>query len=129
MAMEEVVKQVTEMLEKEGNSKAVFGEVVKLDTHNIIPVAVIEVGGGGGGTNPQKPAPFFAGGGAMAVKVRPVGFIQEKNGEVLFTPIHVDVRDKPFLTEASNGLGKAIDAVVSIASSAAGRAFHKEHKN
>lgn len=127
MALEEMVKQVAELLEKEGNSKAVFGEVVKLDTHNIMPVAVIEVGGGGGGAGArQEKLPVLGGGGALALKVRPVGFIQEKNGEVLFTPIHVDVRDKPFLTEASSGLGKAIDAVVNMATHALD---HKGHKN
>lgn len=119
MALEEMVKQVTEMLEKEGNSKVVFGELVKLDTHNIIPVAAVEVGGGAGGTHPSKPLPFVAGGGGMALKIRPVGFIQERDGQVVFTPIHVDVAHKPFLNEASTGLGKAIDTVLGIVTGAA----------
>ena len=93
MPFEEMVKQVTETIQKEGNAKAVFGEPTKLDTHVVIPVAsiVISVGGGGGGAS-RKPvaeiARFFGGGGGgVDVVASPVGFIHERDGAVVFTRI------------------------------------------
>ena len=123
MVIEQMVKEVTQMLEKEGNSKAVFGDLVKLESHSIVPVAVIEVAGAGAGAGgqPAKPGAFIGGGGGMGFKIRPVGFIQERHGEVVFSPIHLDVQHKPFLNEASAGLGKAIDTVLGLVSSAATR--------
>lgn len=96
-----------------------FGEPVKLDTKTIIPVACVQFGGGGGGgmSPPVKEgaaAPVFGGGGGGGFSVNPVGFIHEEDGAVVFTPIHVDVKNKPFLTEAAQGLGRAIDTVTTV---------------
>jgi uncharacterized spore protein YtfJ len=117
MAMEEMVKQIAEAVEKEGNSRAVFGEPMKLETKTVIPVAAIQLAGGGGvGGSPEKNGQrlikaIFGGGGGGGFDVHPVGFIHERNGEVVFTPIHLDVRGKPYLTEASAGIGRAIDTL------------------
>ena len=92
MAFEELIKQVADTLQKEASVKAVFGEPVKLDTHMVIPVALvtIEIGGGGTGAS-RKPAAeardFFAGGGGINVLSKPVGFIHELEGKAVFTPI------------------------------------------
>ena len=90
---EEIVKQVAETIQKEANARAVFGEPAKLDTHVVIPVAsvVISLSGGGGGGS-RKPGAeiarlFGGGGGGLQVIATPVGFIHEKNGEVVFTRI------------------------------------------
>jgi uncharacterized spore protein YtfJ len=119
MGMEEIVKEIAAALEKEGNSKAVFGEPVKLETKTVIPVAAVRLGAGGAAMSPHAQASeivkaLFGGGGGGAFDVHPVGFISEKNGEVTFTPIHLDVRGKPFLNEASAGIGRVIDTVTSI---------------
>ena len=42
---------------------------------------------------------------------RAMGFPDVPDGEVAFTAIHIDVRGKPFLNEASAGLGRVIDSV------------------
>jgi uncharacterized spore protein YtfJ len=119
MPFEDVVKQVAETLEREGNARAVFGEPVKLETKTVIPVACVQLGGGGGGMRPGAAARgklaqlMLGGGGGGGFLVYPVGFIHEEHGEVVFTPIHLDVKDKPLLAEASHGLGKTIDVVTS----------------
>jgi uncharacterized spore protein YtfJ len=119
MALEEVVKQVAQALEMEGNSKVVFGEPVKLESKTVIPVAQVRLGAGGGGVMPGGETSgllkaLISGGGGGGFDVRPVGFIHERDGEVVFTPIHLDVRNKPFLTEAASGLGRVIDTVTSV---------------
>ena len=125
MATEEMVKQVAQAVEHEGNSAAVFGAPVKLDNKVVIPVAAIKLGAGGGGFVPEgnnsKLKKFFSGGGGGALDVRPVGFIHESNNQVVYTPIHVDVRNKPFLNEVATGIGNLIHTV-----SAAGEAWLKK---
>jgi uncharacterized spore protein YtfJ len=128
MALEDVVKQIAETLEREGNARAVFGEPMKLETKTLIPVAVIGLGGGGalGGAPDSSKVmkAIFSGGGGGGFNVRPVGFIHERDGEVVYTPIHIDVRNKPFLNEASSGLGRAIDAVSGVMTGYATRVLH-----
>ncbi len=91
MPLEDIVKQVAETIQKEANARAVFGEATKLDTHVLIPVASVTVNvSGGGGT--RRPATEIArllggGGGALHVVSTPVGFIHEKDGQVVFTRI------------------------------------------
>lgn len=99
-----VVHDVAAVLQQEGNVRAVFGSPVKLDTHTIIPVATVALGGGGGGTGRLgtavnvirrwfkkdvhvTPARRFSGGGGMGLDVRPAGFLSEENGRVVFTKI------------------------------------------
>ncbi|HUJ27488.1 MAG TPA: hypothetical protein VLW85_15795 [Myxococcales bacterium] len=91
MAFEELVKQVAETLQKEGSVRAVFGEPVKLDTHIVVPVALVSIELGGGGTGAtrkeEKPRDFFAGGGSVKIVAKPAGFIHEQDGKALFTVI------------------------------------------
>ncbi len=100
MAFEEIVKQVAETIQKEANARAVFAEAMKLDTHVVIPVAAVQISLGGGGTgSSRKPtselARFFgAGGGGLDVRAKPVGFIHEKDGIVVFTPIEIPAEGK-----------------------------------
>ena len=105
------VHDVAAMLEQEGNVRAVFGPPTKLETRTIIPVASVSLGGGGGGMatlgaaieglrrrlgvasssrSPEakgEPGQTFVGGGGGGLDVRPVGFICEEDGHVVFRPI------------------------------------------
>ena len=114
----ELMKQVATSLEREGNVRTVFSEPVKLETHTVIPVATVGLGGGGGGAAGSRESGSAAnplgGGGALAFNVRPVGFIHESGSEVVFTPIHIDGRGKPLLTEAAAALGRVIGTLGSI---------------
>jgi uncharacterized spore protein YtfJ len=131
MAIENAVKDIAAALEKESNTKAVFGEPMKLDNKVVIPVAAVRIGAGGAAVAPPANASdfmkaVFGGGGGGAYDLRPIGFISEHNGEVVFTPIHIDVRGKPFLNEASHGLGRVIETVSEILSH---RLIPTNHKN
>lgn len=113
MAFEELVKQVAVSLERDGRVQAVFGEAMKLEHHTIVPVAVVTGGAGAGGTQGASDS-SFAGGAGLGLNVRPVGFIYEHGDDVLFTPIHLDVRNRPLWTEAAIGLRKAFDLAGSV---------------
>ena len=126
MSMEAIVKQVAESVEKEANARAVFGQAVKLERHTVIPVAAVNLGGGGGAAMPGGRAPTLlrllrGGGGGVGLNVRPVGFIHERNGEVVFTPIHVDVVNRPWMSELASGLGRAFEVLTSLARAAGTR--------
>ena len=106
MPFEEIVKQVAETIQKEANARAVFAEAMKLDTHIVVPVAsvVVSIGAGGTGAS-RKPAAelrrfFGAGGGGINVLAKPVGFIHEKDGQVVFTYIEAEKAEEKGLPAA-----------------------------
>ena len=101
-----MVHEITQTLEHEANVRAVFGEPMKLETRVVIPVATVAMGGGGGGVRALGaavetvrrwlsrggethvvPGRTLAGGGGGGLDVRPVGFLCEENGRVVFTRI------------------------------------------
>ena len=97
-----IVHDVTTVLRQEGNVDVVFGKPVKLDTCTIIPVATVSLGGGGGGLlrlgptvdvirrwirRSVSPGSRIGGGGGWGIDVRPVGFLSEVGGHVVFTSI------------------------------------------
>jgi uncharacterized spore protein YtfJ len=86
MDLESIAKHIAETIERSGNAKAVFGEPVKLATQTIVPVVAISahVGGGGG-----RSGIGGGGGGGFHLRVVPVGYIHEKEGAVVFSPIDV----------------------------------------
>lgn len=99
--MEAIVRDVVDAIEKEGNVRAIFGEPVELDTHRIVPVAKahVSIGGGGGfggamerlAKAAEKIIPAGAGGGGgIDITISPVGFIAERDGEVVFTRIETN---------------------------------------
>jgi uncharacterized spore protein YtfJ len=110
------VHDIAEMIEHEGSVRAVFGPPTKLETRTIIPVASVALGGGGGGMGSlgaaidglrrrflggvtsnwlsaaapkprEEPGRTFVGGGGGGLDVRPVGFICEEDGRVVFRRI------------------------------------------
>lgn len=66
--------------------QTIFGDPIKLESQTIVPVgAVITAFGAGGGG-----FPLVSGrGGGGDLRVLPVGFLHEVNGEVQFTPIEI----------------------------------------
>lgn len=123
MNLEEALTQVAQLLEKQGNSHAVFGDAVKLEHHTVVPVASVSLGGGMGGTNglpgiagkaASAVAKVFGFGFGGGIDVRPVGFISERDGEVVFTHIHVDGKGTPLITEAANGIGRVVGTVTAL---------------
>ena len=86
MDFESIARHIAETIERSGNAKAVFGEPVKLTTQSVVPVAAIscQVGGGGGHAGIGG-----GGGGGFNLRVLPIGYIHEKDGAVVFSPIDV----------------------------------------
>jgi uncharacterized spore protein YtfJ len=96
--------EIAHMLEHEGNVNSVFGAPVKLDTKTVIPVAFVNVGSGGGGVFVPAARRFFerirrllparvgAGGGGVGIHVRPIGYLHEEDGHVVFSRIEIGAR-------------------------------------
>lgn len=110
MSVEEIVKQVSETIQKEANARAVFAEPMKLDKHLVIPVATVVVSIGGGGTGgSRRPAIdvarfFGAGGGGINVLAQPVGYIYEEGDKVVFAPIEKPHHEEKGLPERLMGV-------------------------
>jgi uncharacterized spore protein YtfJ len=104
---EAIARELSHVLQAEANTRTVFGDPIKLESRTIIPVATIEIGAGGGGGIGQGFA-FEAmkgaietakrivpggrgagGGGGLGIKVRPIGFLTEEQGHVVFTAIPI----------------------------------------
>ncbi len=119
MTVEETMQQVAKTLEGEVGVRAVFGEPMKLDNHTVVPVAMMGLGGGIGfgpgllGKIGEKVARTAggAGGGGLAMNLRPIGFIHESGSEVVFTPIPTRGRDNPFAVQAASSLGHLVNTV------------------
>jgi uncharacterized spore protein YtfJ len=105
-AIRSIIDDITHTVQTQGNIRAVFGEPVQFETHKIIPVATIDIGlrGAGAAAGPAGGAhtglvdriaefsrrliPFGAGGGiGGAIKVKPIGFLHEVDGKVIFSKI------------------------------------------
>jgi uncharacterized spore protein YtfJ len=105
-SVEAIAREVREMLQTEGNARALFGAPLKLDSRTVIPVAMIEVGAGGGSgfghgaaRGPLRALLGWAKtlvrgggggrGGGLAVRVRPVGYLYEEGKRIVFAPIDI----------------------------------------
>lgn len=113
MPFEDLVAQVAGTLDRDGQVQPVFGPAIQMQHHAIVPVAIVTSGGGAGGAQNELEA-SFAGGVGVGFSARPVGFIYERGEEVIFTPIHLDGRNKPLWTEAAIGVRKAVDLTASL---------------
>lgn len=100
MDIEKIIKEIGDTIQTSANVKAVFGKPVKLGTHTVIPVAKVSVSLGGGGSGHPKAEKKeeeaaepdekgFGGGGGMKLTSTPLGYIHEKEGEVVYTAIEV----------------------------------------
>ena len=106
-SIEAVARELSRLFQTEANTHTIFGEPIALETRKIIPVATIEIGAGGGGGFGQGIAmdavrgaietakrlvptgKGAGGGGGLGIKVRPVGYLSEEDGRVVFTAITV----------------------------------------
>jgi uncharacterized spore protein YtfJ len=104
-SVETIARELSALFQTEANTHTIFGEPIQLETRKIIPIASIEIGAGGGGGFGQSfaaeavkeaietakrlvpSARGAGGGGGLGVKVRPVGYLSEENGRVVFTAI------------------------------------------
>ncbi len=102
-----IAHALRQIVEAEGHTGAIFGSPLKVETRTVIPVAMIEMGGGVGGGFGQgaagKSAPGLiqkakrlvarggggGGGGGLTLRVRPVGYLCEENGQVVYRSISV----------------------------------------
>ena len=84
--VEALAKQIAHTIEQGGNAKAIFGEPVKLSTQTLVPVALVSTSLGLGGGHAKV---MGGGGGGFQLRVVPIGFIHEKDGQVVFTSIDV----------------------------------------
>jgi len=97
--------EVAHMFERGGNVTSAFGAPMKLDTKTVIPVAFVNVGSGGGGflgpmarrlfdrIRKMLPARVGGGGGGFGIHVRPIGYLHEEDGHVVFSHIEVGRRE------------------------------------
>jgi uncharacterized spore protein YtfJ len=78
-----LVERIAEKLGGSANAKYIYAEPVERDGVTVIPVAraAYGFGGGGGETDGEKGS-----GGGGGVLVKPVGYIEMKNGETRFRP-------------------------------------------
>lgn len=96
MDVEKLSLEIIENIKKAAGVNAVFGEPIKAGNKLIIPVAKVKLGGGGGGgggghkpgsENPDKKRSGFGLGFGLAVKSRPIGYIEIKDDKVRFVHI------------------------------------------
>lgn len=85
MAEQTLVERIAEVIQVHANAKQVYGEPVERDGTTIIPVAKVQWGFGGGGIGHGSIERGGGGGGARAI---PTGFIELRDGQAEFRPIH-----------------------------------------
>lgn len=97
--IEKIVSEVADVVRREANVRAVFGEPMHIDGHDLVPVATVDLTVGAGGTFAQggteeaegkiaatvrRMVPFGGGGGGLHVAVTPMGWLAAENGVVVF---------------------------------------------
>ncbi len=90
MFLDDLQKRFQELQTKAG-VRSVFGEVIEVDGHKLIPVASVAYGFGvGGGQGPKRQekgdAPGGGGGGA-GMRIEPIALIEVTNGALKIQPI------------------------------------------
>jgi uncharacterized spore protein YtfJ len=79
------VERVAERVGMQASAKAVYADAVERDGVTVIPVAKVRWGFGGGTGRKQGKRGKGAGGGLQAA---PLGYIEIKEGQTEFKPIH-----------------------------------------
>lgn len=85
MAENNLVERIGEVIQIHANAKQVYGEPVVRGDMTIIPVARVQWGFGGGGIGLGGVERGGGGGGARAT---PCGYIELRNGQAEYVPIH-----------------------------------------
>ncbi|MBU0671712.1 MAG: hypothetical protein KJ732_01645 [Candidatus Margulisbacteria bacterium] len=106
----EVLKDVTEKVEKTANVKTVFGDPIKIEDRTIIPVATVSVSDGRGGAG-------------LHVESKPVGYIEitKEGAKFVSTPDSTKI--------ALRGILNGVFAVGVFGLVAIIKAFKKEKKS
>ena len=100
-SVKDSVKELMTEIEKHNNIKAIFGEPVREKDVVIVPVGSVAMsgGGGGGGGQPDKDGKDDSGshkllkgwGSGMGIgyarKVKPIGYIEIRDGKTSYKPI------------------------------------------
>jgi uncharacterized spore protein YtfJ len=126
MDIHEILKEVSDNIEKTANVKTVFGDPIQVEGRTIIPVATVSVSGGGGGgfeKEAKAKARGIGGGAGLHVESKPVGYIEITAEGAKFVPT-------PDSTKiAMRGIINGIMAVGMFGLAAIIRAFRKEKKS
>lgn len=85
MSEKTFVERIADMVHVNANAKQVYGEPVERGGATIIPVARVQWGFGGGGLGH---GPGERGGGGGGVRATPAGYIEVRDGNSQFRPIH-----------------------------------------
>ncbi|MEE8638759.1 MAG: spore germination protein GerW family protein [Candidatus Margulisiibacteriota bacterium] len=128
----EVLKEVSDNIEKTANVKTVFGDPVRVGHRTIIPVATVSVMGGGGGgfakegkekAKAKKNDSSGVGGGlGLRVESKPVGYIEITDEGAKFVPTVDQTKI------ALRGLLSGLVAIGMFSLSSIIKAFRKEKK-
>ncbi len=90
MFLDDLQKRFQEMQTKAG-VRSVFGEVIEVDGHKLIPVASVAygfgVGGGQGPKRQEKGDALGGGGGGAGMRIEPIALIEVTNGALKIQPI------------------------------------------
>jgi uncharacterized spore protein YtfJ len=99
MDTQDLITKVTETVQKNANTKAVFGDPIEKDGVTVIPVSKVSYSGGGGGGQGKEPREEKVEGSGMGlglhIKNSPVGYIEIKGGEAVFK--RISSKEKLFL--------------------------------
>ncbi|MFC1568545.1 GerW family sporulation protein [Candidatus Margulisiibacteriota bacterium] len=85
----EILKEVSDNIEKTANVKTVFGDPIHVEGRTIIPVATVSVSGGGGGgfgKEAKSKGKGVGGGAGLHVESKPVGYIEITAEGAKFVP-------------------------------------------
>ena len=104
MALQDILKSISERLEGSANVSTVYGEPVVAEGKTVIPVAKVRYGFGGGfgeGKGSEDEGEGQGGGGGGGVEVTPIGIIEITPEETRY----VSFEDRGRLIKAGFALG------------------------
>lgn len=86
MHLDDMLKQVTDFIEKEANVKTVVGEQFQLGDFSCVPIIRMGFGfgSGGGGGHDAKNNEGEGGGAGAGVGIQPIGFLVAKGDQISF---------------------------------------------
>ena len=100
MALQDILRSITERLEGSANVSTVYGEPIVAEGRTIIPVAKVRYGFGGGFGEGKGSEDEGQGGGGGGVEVTPIGIIEIASEETRY----ISFEDKKRLIRAGFAL-------------------------
>lgn len=108
---EDGLTHLAEVVGRTARARAVFGEPVERDGVAVIPVAKARWGFGGG--SGESPSGEGGGGGGGGVMLKPVGYIEVRDGKARFRPIMSSGAAALAMTAALLIVGRTLRKVLS----------------